>query len=141
VVPGDDTYFVGTVGGGAWVHNVGIYATTVSKVNGRWPINGMYAGREFPLSSELAAKYPKGIRFTEDGYPDFSPYTLKTAKVDKFTTRSSDFTKADKQAGITEADREANGWTWHHHQDGKTLQLVPTDLHKFVKHTGGFAAR
>lgn len=29
-----------------------------------------------------------------------------------------------------------DGYTWHHHQDGTTMQLVPTDLHDAVRHTG-----
>ncbi len=28
-------------------------------------------------------------------------------------------------------------YTWHHLHDGKTMILVPTDLHNFVKHNGG----
>ena len=30
-------------------------------------------------------------------------------------------------------------YTWHHSHDGKTMILVPTDLHKYVKHYGGDA--
>ena len=29
------------------------------------------------------------------------------------------------------------GYTWHHLEDGKTLILVPTELHEAYKHTGG----
>ena len=32
-----------------------------------------------------------------------------------------------------------DGFTWHHVEDGITMQLVPTDLHDVVKHTGGAA--
>lgn len=32
-----------------------------------------------------------------------------------------------------------NGYTWHHVEDGKTMMLVPTDLHQAVRHTGGAA--
>jgi hypothetical protein len=35
--------------------------------------------------------------------------------------------------------KEPRGYTWHHHQNGKTLMLVPTDLHDAVKHGGGVA--
>ena len=31
------------------------------------------------------------------------------------------------------------GYTWHHHHDGKSMHLVPRDLHDAVKHTGGVA--
>ena len=31
------------------------------------------------------------------------------------------------------------GFTWHHVEDGRTLQLVPFDIHDAVRHTGGVA--
>ena len=48
--------------------------SAVPKVNGRLPRNSKYAGKVFPLEElpkELQARYPKSIRFTEDGFPDF----------------------------------------------------------------------
>ncbi|WP_370221743.1 HNH endonuclease [Cytobacillus sp.] len=29
------------------------------------------------------------------------------------------------------------GYTWHHVEDGKTMMLVPSDIHGEVRHTGG----
>lgn len=29
-------------------------------------------------------------------------------------------------------------YIWHHHQDTGRMQLIPTDIHKWVKHVGGF---
>ncbi|XXU49625.1 HNH endonuclease [Sorangium sp. So ce1014] len=31
------------------------------------------------------------------------------------------------------------GYTWHHHQDGTTMQLVSSNIHRMTGHTGGFA--
>ena len=31
------------------------------------------------------------------------------------------------------------GYTWHHLEDGKTLILIPTELHDPYRHTGGAA--
>ena len=31
------------------------------------------------------------------------------------------------------------GYAWHHVEDGHTLQLVPSDIHAAVRHTGGVA--
>lgn len=28
-------------------------------------------------------------------------------------------------------------WSWHHHQDGKTMQLIPRDINTNAKHIGG----
>jgi hypothetical protein len=46
----------------------------------------------------------------------------------------SDFTKANKAAGL---DKTPECCTWHHHQDGTTMQLIPKELHNNVPHTGG----
>jgi hypothetical protein len=37
--------------------------------------------------------------------------------------------------------RKDNKVTWHHHQDGKTLQLIKRDLHNAVKHLGGISKK
>ena len=29
------------------------------------------------------------------------------------------------------------GYTWHHVEDGRTMILIPTDLHDAYRHTGG----
>lgn len=31
------------------------------------------------------------------------------------------------------------GYTWHHVEDGRTMQLIPQRLHNAVRHTGGCA--
>lgn len=104
----------------------------------RRPINSKYAGKNYPASKlppKLRSKYPNGVNFTKDGYPDFSPYAQKSVPVEGLKGNTgSDFTRANKAAGLK---RTPEGYTWHHHQDGKTMQLVPTDLHDAVRHTGG----
>ncbi|HYV48592.1 MAG TPA: HNH endonuclease [Myxococcaceae bacterium] len=115
----------------------------VKKVNGRYPINAEYAGQKYPvekLRSDLRAKYPDSVRFTEEGFPDFKPYTLKEVELDNLEGNlDKDFAKADRAAGISEKYRTANDLTWHHHQDGHAMQLVPRDIHQAVRHTGGVA--
>ncbi|MET8776241.1 HNH endonuclease [Nocardia sp. NPDC004654] len=115
--------------------------------NGKLPSNFEYAGKKYPvekLPPDLRTKYPASVQFTHDGFPDFSPYAKNTVKFDRpqfdpprFTgNRSSDFTNANRMAGYRQTP---DGYTWHHHQDGKTMQLVPTDLHDAVRHAGGVA--
>ncbi|MBN1126825.1 MAG: HNH endonuclease [Sedimentisphaerales bacterium] len=43
---------------------------------------------------------------------------------------------ANKMMGYPDTPK---GYTWHHVEDGVTMQLVPTDLHQAVRHTGGVA--
>ena len=50
--------------------------------------------------------------------------------------RTSDFTKANAEAGLKQTP---NGYTWHHHEDTQTMQLIPQDLHDEIRHTGGVA--
>lgn len=104
----------------------------------RKPNNSKYAGKQYPpekLPPKVREKYPDSVRFTEDGYPDFSPYAQKSVKVEGLTGQNAnDFKLANQAAGLK---RKPQGWTWHHHQDGKTMQLVPTDLHDAVRHSGG----
>jgi len=113
-------------------------AGSVEKVNGRLPINSRHAGDEFPLSDALKAKYPKGLKFNEKGYPDFTPYSIANPEPKGIYEggRAQDVARANEKAGLTGTPE---GYTWHHHEDGKTMQLVPMDLHEYVRHTGGIA--
>jgi hypothetical protein len=111
----------------------------VQKVNGRSPINSKYAGKTFTFDSgsALAKKYAKGVPFTKSGFPNFSAYAKKTVDIGKLNKSSStDFAAANKAAGYSETP--ANH-TWHHVENSTKLQLVPTDLHQAVRHTGGRA--
>ena len=56
---------------------------------------------------------------------------------DGFDTRSKDFSRADKLAEKPKA-RDA---TWHHHEDGETLQEIKTRIHARFTHRGGFSLR
>jgi RHS repeat-associated protein len=109
------------------------------KINGRMPINSCYAGKVYPASEmprNLAQKYPHGVPFNMFGFPDFSRYAKTTVNIGTFSGDSADFAAANKSAGLT---KTPNLMTWHHsHETGK-MQLVPTDLHDYIKHTGGAA--
>ena|GEM_PF-2187863 len=110
----------------------------VRKINNRNPINADVAGNVYPLMAlpkELRQKYPHSVPFTGSGHPDFSRYAIKKVQIE-MTGKTTDFAKANKAAGLTETP---TGYTWHHHQDGRTMQLIPSDIHKHVKHTGGSA--
>ncbi|MHC5251663.1 HNH endonuclease [Listeria kieliensis] len=77
------------------------------------------------------------VKYT-DGYPDFKEAGFVRQEVvmdEGFLTRSKDFREADKIS-----PKNPDG-TWHHHQDGKTLQDVPTLIHSRFTHKGGFALK
>jgi hypothetical protein len=106
--------------------------------SGRYPANYRWAGRVYKgkmWTAELATKYPNGVRFNRSGFPDFGPYSKKTIRFKKGFT-------GDRGVDDAAANRlfpAPDGYTWHHHQDGKTMQLIPTDLHDAVRHGGGVA--
>lgn len=113
------------------------YADTVEDIGGRKPINGHYAGQKFPLEEkfpELHAQYGD-VWFKPNGCPDFTPFAIYEVKVEGLIgDHDKDFKLANKAAGIKELPED---YTWHHVEDGITMQAVPKDLHKAVKHTGG----
>ena len=91
----------------------------------------------------MKAKYPEGVNFNEKGFPDFSPYTKelpngkKSVQIEPGGSRSTDFARADKAAGYKPGERPKD-YTWHHHEDYGKMELMPTDLHNKVGHTGGY---
>lgn len=111
------------------------------------PINASYAGRQFPLPDDLAATYPQGVKFDDHGFPDFSPYAKHVVKIKMRGNREygpdGDFGDANEKAGYPRNTRkhkfDGERYTWHHLHDRTTMLLVPTKLHRAVRHTGGVA--
>ena len=82
------------------------------------------------------------VTYDKEGYPDFTPYrhpTVKDVEIEFTGSYPKDNKAADKAAGITAEKRDSEDYTWHHHQDGKTMQLIKEDVHKDFVHTGGMA--
>lgn len=94
----------------------------------------------------------KPVRF-ENGSPDFSEYTYKARGADGLPVdgkveielsrtgdREADFERARaamaEKMGVREFEEPPN-WTWHHKEDGTTMELVPSKLHNNVPHSGG----
>ncbi len=71
-----------------------------------------------------------------DGYPDFKSAGMvnQEADIGPFQGRNKDFQTA-KDLGYIKSD----DGTWHHHQDGRTLQDVNTILHDRFRHRGGIS--
>ncbi|MGD9170261.1 MAG: HNH endonuclease [Candidatus Thiodiazotropha sp.] len=79
----------------------------------------------------------------KEGYPDFKTATTpdgKPAVLDEVeisqTGRNSDFSKASSEAGYP----KPKGYTWHHHEDGVTMQLVDSSVHNRAFSSGGSGA-
>jgi hypothetical protein len=102
------------------------------------PRNIRFAGQTYPLEMlppELQIKYPRSVKFTPEGFPDFSPYAQVEVRVGNLTGNNTrDAILANKAAGLAATPE---GFSWHHVENGETMQLVPTELHKAVGPTGG----
>ncbi|HVW15020.1 MAG TPA: HNH endonuclease [Mucilaginibacter sp.] len=111
----------------------------IQKVNGRNPRNYRYAGKTytFEANTPLGKKYPNGVQFNNQGFPDFSPYAKKTVDIGQLNVNATqDELMANKAAGYNSTPK---GYTWHHVENSTKVELVPTDLHEAVAHTGGRA--
>lgn len=94
------------------------------QANGRRPVNGQ---------GSAVSIHPSGVRFDSDGFPDFSPHAVDTVQLRFLLTGNVDTDLAT--LGLNNVD----GCTWHHVQDGFTMQLVPTEIYMAARHTGGAA--
>ncbi len=96
-----------------------------------------------PINFEYANRvHPTGVRFTPDGYPDFEPFAVQKVEISQIGNNLLDFKAANIEAGIGAGSqshyRKMPGYTWHHHQNGTTMLLVPTKIHGApLSHSGG----
>jgi YD repeat-containing protein len=115
-------------------------ASRPAAVNGRPPINASYAGRSYDgpgWSPAMQDKYPAGVPFDRSGFARFERYSVASVRSDGLTGEYAlDAAIANRAVGLT---RTPPGYVWHHVEDGRTLVLIPQDIHSAVRHTGGAA--
>ncbi|WP_160060588.1 RHS repeat-associated core domain-containing protein [Psychromonas sp. L1A2] len=99
----------------------------VKLINGRKPINSKYVGKT----------HPSGVKFNEQGFPDFSPHAKAQVDIKGLTGNyAKDAAMANKAVGLKSTP---SGHVWHHVENAKTMQLVSKDIHNAARHTGGAA--
>ncbi len=139
-----------------WVHNANYRSRLPKSVDEGGKSQGSWEGARG--NSKWQSTDPDVIRATGDGsvqfrngYPVFDRVGEVRFKKGELTGLDSDFGLADAryaaQLGgnwtpqMVKAFRqgEINGtkYTWHHHQNKRYMQLVPTDLHDNIPHIGG----
>lgn len=92
-------------------------------------LNQEYAGKTFTTI------LGKEVEFTSNGHVILDNYAIAAVTLELTGDSSNDIAKANKLFfGTTISPK---GYTWHHLEDGRTLILVPTEIHENVKHTGG----
>jgi SMI1 / KNR4 family (SUKH-1)/A nuclease of the HNH/ENDO VII superfamily with conserved WHH len=95
-------------------------------------INGLCKFDEDDQGNEIRRFQDGTVKI--NGHPDCIPHAKISIEIKKLTcTREKDIRMANKVSGLQETPDD---WTWHHVEDGKTMQLIPYALHKGVEHTG-----
>ena len=76
------------------------------------------------------------VLYNSNGYPDFSPYKMTQADDVAGMTGvySHNAALANAKVGFKSTPE---GYVWHYVEDGKTMQLIPQDIHQHFPHTGG----
>ncbi|MEO6598303.1 MAG: RHS repeat-associated core domain-containing protein, partial [Polyangiaceae bacterium] len=97
--------------------------------------------------TRLKPKPEKSVPY-KNGHPQFDkakpPAVKKTVKIEQEGNHSSDYRDANTKAKLgntanAHKDQPGEPTTWHHHEDGETMQLVDRDTHKTFTHEGGVA--
>ncbi|WP_446091397.1 HNH endonuclease [Acinetobacter sp. 1124_18A] len=90
------------------------------------------------MNGSRAGTIYKGVEFSKNGFPIFTPYAKAIVKLDKGQkgNYTSDFTEANRLAKF---GKTPEGYIWHHYEDGVTMQLIPLEIHDAVRHSGGVA--
>ena len=79
----------------------------------------------------------------KNGLPDFAPFMkhpsgVKSLQIEVTGNPRLDNITANKAAGHPEWRQKApEGWTWHHHEDTKTMMLIPEKINNDFYHLGG----
>lgn len=110
--------------------------------------NWLDSGRRIEVNPDASITYINrqgiGVRYTE-GAPDFKPFMnhpsgVRQTRVEMTGDNPIDFRRANEAVGHPEwGSRSPPGYSWHHHEDGKTMQLVRSDVHTEFGHRGGAA--
>ncbi|TVL93861.1 SMI1/KNR4 family protein [Streptomyces sp. SAJ15] len=119
------------------------------------PPNTAYAGQVVHFPDPVrAARYPRGVRVDEDGFPDFSPYARAAAEIAEppegfgvDELRLTDFVSANAALHAAGHDlwdglssvATPHGWTWHHVAGTRRLELVPAEIKALLRHHAGLA--
>lgn len=102
-------------------------------------INISEAGESMETAGKINASYIRKkygeIYMNKSGFPVFDKYSIARVVVDNLTGEGTDISLANKM--FYGSGGKLGGYTWHHLEDGRTLILIPTELHEAYRHTGG----
>lgn len=130
------------------LHNAGPYAPRFDKwIDGGGQVHmtpdGLFA---YTVEIDVLGRRQTVTVVYRDGYPDFTPFMthpsgVRSVEIEMSGRTVTDFRRANNAAGHPEWNRQMpDGWTWHHAEDGRTMQLVPGEINRTFRHEGGAAA-
>ena len=108
-------------------------------VREKWEKNGGTVRDNADGTTTYTRSDGAAVTYDKAGFPDFTPYrhpTVKDVQIEFSGKYDTDRARANAASNLTETPI---GWRWHHHQDGKTMQLIRSDVHEDFFHTGGMA--
>ncbi len=126
--------------------SVGSKSQTIRSLKEITHLNGRKIVNHGLKNQTIVTKSGYKVTFNKYGFPDFSPFAKKTVELPNMHGNySTDFSNANELAGFGKGKKshlkEYPYHTWHHHEDGKTMQLVPKDLNNpnlgGINHSGG----
>lgn len=86
-------------------------------------------------SSTYFDKQGRSVTYSSRGFADFSPHAEAEVRIVGLKgTFPPDDQLANQAVGLKSTPKD---YTWHHVEDGETMQLIPTDVHRNFPHTGG----
>lgn len=115
------------------------------------PKDRNYSNTEGLTWSQIKERYEVDSVTFKDGYPDFSEVSKGNVEIDNFCTErygvGGNFDQADQKLAAQRACsveevrqwRNDNNYTWHDHQDCRTMQKVPREVHGNIPHDGGIS--
>lgn len=124
------------------------YSQTTGKKNGDWiPADGRGDGRWRPADTPenaalLDAIKPRKTIDYENGFPKFDRYSKGEVKIPQTGDTGLDLSLATQMHRKKIGDpnwKIPEGYTWHHKEDGTTMQLVPSAINGNASHAGGQA--
>ena len=87
------------------------------------------------MEVSLLLIYGNTVKYNAEGFPDFSDYKIFETQVPGMNGHyKHDAALANGRVGLPSTP---DGYVWHHVEDGKTMQLIPQDVHNNFPHTGG----
>ncbi len=100
----------------------------------KWVANGGQVDTNWTYTDKAGNKVPY-----PNGHPDFKAggHVKAEVEIQQKGNRTSDFRDATKANG----DSKPSGTSWHHHENGTTMQAVDSKVHRNFTHRGGVSVK